>query len=282
MIIFSRLMKSKVALAAPESKDTDETLKDRYEGVVHHVSCATVQLCRSAFSRRFFLCRGALVVTLLCASALMPFDVALAVPVNVGDAASAATAYHNSGAYEREFTSVIQEASEWVRLRAAHVSRPALVLDIDETSLSNWPEMAANQFAYFREGRCDTLPKGPCGVEAWEQGAKAEAFASTLALYTMAKQQSVAVFFVTGRYEHERSETAHNLEAAGYRNWAGLVLRPDGSYTPSASDYKSAARQKIEQDGYHIIANIGDQPSDLVGGHAERGFLLPNPFYRVP
>jgi hypothetical protein len=30
-----------------------------------------------------------------------------------------------------------------------------------------------------------------------------------------------------------------------------------------------------------IIANIGDQPSDLFGGHAEKMFLLPNPFYRV-
>ncbi|WP_264815995.1 hypothetical protein [Acidomonas methanolica] len=30
------------------------------------------------------------------------------------------------------------------------------------------------------------------------------------------------------------------------------------------------------------MANIGDQPSDLAGGHAVRGFLLPNPFYRVP
>jgi hypothetical protein len=31
-----------------------------------------------------------------------------------------------------------------------------------------------------------------------------------------------------------------------------------------------------------IIANMGDQPSDLLGGHAEKKFLLPDPFYRVP
>jgi hypothetical protein len=29
---------------------------------------------------------------------------------------------------------------------------------------------------------------------------------------------------------------------------------------------------------YTIIANIGDQPSDLAGGFAERVFLLPDPF----
>ncbi|BAT19990.1 HAD family acid phosphatase [Asaia bogorensis] len=205
-----------------------------------------------------------------------------AAPANVGDAEIAATAYHDSGAYDREFAAVIEEASEWVRLRAAHVSKPAIVLDIDETSLSNWPEIQANHFAYFHDGQCDVLPKGPCGVMAWEMSAKAQAFPSTLALYRMAQQHDVSVFFVTGRSENERADTAHNLETAGYKGWSGLVLRPEGSHTPSASDYKAAARSEIEQKGYHIIANIGDQPSDLAGGHADRGFLLPNPFYRVP
>jgi hypothetical protein len=40
-------------------------------------------------------------------------------------------------------------------------------------------------------------------------------------------------------------------------------------------------RAEIAGAGFSIIANIGDQPSDLFGGHAEKMFLLPNPFYRV-
>jgi hypothetical protein len=43
--------------------------------------------------------------------------------------------------------------------------------------------------------------------------------------------------------------------------------------------FKIDTRRKLEQDGYVIIANIGDQNSDLVGGYAERFFKLPNPFY---
>jgi hypothetical protein len=39
---------------------------------------------------------------------------------------------------------------------------------------------------------------------------------------------------------------------------------------------------EIERLGYTIIANIGGQPSDLLGDHAEKKFLLANPFYRVP
>ena len=27
--------------------------------------------------------------------------------------------------------------------------------------------------------------------------------------------------------------------------------------------------------------NLGDQTSDLVGGHAEQGFQMPNPFYYI-
>ena len=33
--------------------------------------------------------------------------------------------------------------------------------------------------------------------------------------------------------------------------------------------------------GYRIIANVGDQESDLTGGGADRSFKLPNPFYFI-
>jgi hypothetical protein len=59
-------------------------------------------------------------------------------------------------------------------------------------------------------------------------------------------------------------------------------MRPIGMKTNSAADFKAPERAKIAAKGYTIIANVGDQPSDLAGGYAERTFLLPNPFYRVP
>ena len=66
--------------------------------------------------------------------------------------------------------------------------------------------------------------------------------------------------------------------------WCGtaLVLRPEGPPTPSVVDYKSSERAKIAAKGFTIIANVGDQPSDLAGGYAERTFLVSNPFYRIP
>ena len=73
-----------------------------------------------------------------------------------------------------------------------------------------------------------------------------------------------------------------NLRAAGYAGYARLFMVPDGAHFASAADFKAPIRAEIERQGYTIIANMGDQPSDLKGGHAERAFLLPNPFYRVP
>ena len=34
--------------------------------------------------------------------------------------------------------------------------------------------------------------------------------------------------------------------------------------------------------GFTILVNVGDQDSDLAGGHAVRPFKLPNPMYYIP
>ena len=75
--------------------------------------------------------------------------------------------------------------------------------------------------------------------------------------------------------------TIENLEREGYGGWAGLALKPAGS-TLTTVAYKSGARAATEQQGYRIVANIGDQYSDLAGGHADRAFKVPNPFYFLP
>ena len=89
------------------------------------------------------------------------------------------------------------------------------------------------------------------------------------------------MFFITGRPEAQRAVTADNLDKQGFHNWNGLTLKPAGS-TLTTVAYKSGARAAIEQQGFHIIANVGDQYSDLAGDHADRAFKMPNPFYFLP
>lgn len=202
-------------------------------------------------------------------------------PPNLGELKQQLLSYRGSGAYERDLAAVAAQAEYYVKSRAGNVPHPALVLDIDETSLSNWPQMRANDFGYIAGGPCN-LPKGPCGTRAWETSGRAAVIGPTLKLFNAARAAGVSVFFITGRDNSERKATEANLRRAGYRGWTALIMRPTGTSTKSAADYKAPERAKIEARGITIIANVGDQPSDLDGGHAERGFLLPNPFYRIP
>jgi len=201
---------------------------------------------------------------------------------NLSDIKNHLIEYKNSGAYESDIKAVTHEARLYIEIQAHQVPRPALVLDIDETSLSNWPALQANDFGWITEGPCKNLPQGPCGFKAWQALSKDEAIAPTLGLFKAAKAHGVAIFFITGRDESLRKATEKNLHDVGYDSWQELIMRPKGTTTPSATDYKTPARAKIEAEGYTIIANVGDQPSDLAGGHAERTYLVPDPFYRIP
>ena len=46
--------------------------------------------------------------------------------------------------------------------------------------------------------------------------------------------------------------------------------------------YKSGTRAYIESQGYEIVADLGDQFSDLQGGFADKTFKMPNPNYYLP
>jgi acid phosphatase len=78
------------------------------------------------------------------------------------DTQSGIDRYVSSGQYEREFAAVVQSARDYLEKRAKVVTKPAIVLDIDETSLSNWPAYRANGWSRITGGPCD-LERGPCG-----------------------------------------------------------------------------------------------------------------------
>jgi len=202
-----------------------------------------------------------------------------AVP-NLAEAKRQVSEYVDSGRYEADIAAVAEQARTFLEARAERSGKLAIVVDIDETALSNLPSIRANDYGFIIAGPCD-LPRGPCGLFTWIGMARAEPIKPVLALVRLARERGVAVFFLTGRPERLRAATEANLRAAGYE-WTGLLLKPDDLTTKSAADFKAPERKKLQDQGYTVIVNIGDQMSDLDGGFAERTYKLPNPFYFIP
>ena len=179
------------------------------------------------------------------------------------------------GCYAKELDHQAQAATDFLDRRAAHKGaqeKLALVLDIDETALSNYKQMAAQDYGYV-----------PSAFDAWEDSAQATAIPGTLRLYQEAQRLGVTVFFITGRGEAHRAATEQNLKSQGYTNYAGLALRSPAQSKEATIEYKSNARKTIADAGYRIILNVGDQFSDLKGSPAaELSVKLPNPFYYIP
>ncbi len=203
-------------------------------------------------------------------------------PANIGDLKTEAIAYYDSGAYLTDLQLAAAPAVSWIDEEAPRVTRPAVVFDIDETALSNWDAIRADDFGRIIDGPCTELPKRPCGWNAWDLRSQSAAIPPTMDVFDAARRNNAAAFFITGRPESQRGATARNLESTGYTGYADLIMEPVGAQYNSATDFKAPQRARIEEQGYTIIANIGDQPSDLDGGFSERTYLLPNPFYRIP
>ena len=203
-------------------------------------------------------------------------------PANIGDLKTEATAYYESGAYLTDLQLATAPAVAWIDEEAPRTDRPAVVFDVDETALSNWEAIRANDFGRFIDGSCTELPHGPCGWLAWDLSARSTVIGPTMDVFNAARGRGAAVFFITGRDESQRAATERNLAAVGYTGYTRLIMEPVGAQFASAADFKAPQRAALEGEGYTIIANLGDQPSDLDGGFAERTYLLPNPFYRIP
>jgi hypothetical protein len=199
---------------------------------------------------------------------------------NLYDAQRLVDEYIRTGRYEEDVASVIAGARDWLEERAKTAVKPAIVLDIDETSLSNWPAYRVNGWARIANGPCD-LQQGPCGLRAWQALGQSKAIPPTLSLAKRARELGVAVFFISGRPPELREATERNLKDQGYE-WTSVIVQPAGVTFASAVDFKAPERRKITEQGYTIILSLGDQESDLIGGYAERTFKLPNPVYYLP
>ena len=178
------------------------------------------------------------------------------------------------GCYAKDLDRQADRAIAFLRIRAAN-RRPeeklALVLDIDETTLSNYQQLLKTDFGYNKDA-----------FTAWVLSAQAPVIPGTLHLYQEAHRLGVSVFFLTGRPEAQRAASEENLRSQGFDNWQ-LIMRSPAQASATATAYKSAARATLQEQGYKMVLNVGDQWSDLKGKpEAEYSVKYPDPFYFLP
>jgi predicted secreted acid phosphatase len=201
--------------------------------------------------------------------------------------------------YAKEASAVAADAKRALLHPHHDTTGKAIVLDVDDTTLLTWNYEIASNFAF-----------NPTTNATFVTGQQFSAVPGMVDLVTAAKQAGYAIFYLTGRPAAQEPDTLGNLTVdgkgidAGYPAPTALPNGEDGLFTkPAVADYpdylkdacaadtngacttvhyKSATRAHIESLGYEIVANFGDQFSDLEGGHADHTFKLPNPNYFLP
>ncbi|CAN6191447.1 unnamed protein product [Urochloa humidicola] len=187
--------------------------------------------------------------------------------------------YVTGVAYRSDLELVARESAAYARTAAPQLrggdGRDAWVFDIDETLLSNLPYYADHGFGLelFDHQKFDR----------WVERGEAIAIPSSLKLYNEVRELGFKTFLLTGRNEGHLGVTAENLKKQGFLDWDKLVLRAAVDRKKTATVYKSEKRKEMEEEGYRILGNSGDQWSDLLGSSmSARSFKLPNPMYYIP
>jgi HAD superfamily, subfamily IIIB (Acid phosphatase) len=189
-----------------------------------------------------------------------------------------------SGAYANEMAGVEADAATYLDKAAKHDKQfsgtPAVLFDIDDTTLNTYSYEIYSNFVF-----------NPATNAAFVNNAVFPATPGMPALVSHARDDGYTVFFLTGRPEAQRPGTVTNLANAGYgtEDKDHLFLKDNtapwlASCAPTCSttQYKSLTREHIESLGFDIVANFGDQFSDLNGGFADQTFKIPNPMYFLP
>ncbi|MEU6280653.1 HAD family acid phosphatase [Streptomyces sp. NPDC047028] len=193
--------------------------------------------------------------------------------------------------YAKDLADIDRAAERYIdkAARKAHHrgEKPAVVFDIDDTLLLSLDYEKRYNYTY-----------NPVTWNDYVNRADRPAVFGSPELVRYARSKGVAVFYNSGLSEAQRAGAVENLKKIGadVNLDAGHMFLKDKDHPPAylagcatpgtwnctTVQFKSGTRKHIEHDlGYEIIANFGDQYSDLDGGHADRTYKLPNPTYFV-
>jgi predicted secreted acid phosphatase len=147
----------------------------------------------------------------------------------------------------------------------------AIVSDIDDTVLGSYDVLEKISYGFY--------------MPYFEEAIHKADFPAIKPMYDVmkfAKKNNITVFYVTGRKKVFQEPTEKNLKEQGFDYFETVFYKPADYREKSVVSYKSGVRKQIEAQGYEVVLSIGDQQSDLSGGHAVSTVKLPNYMYFIP
>src|SRR3954447_18582184 len=210
------------------------------------------------------------------------------VPNNIDGGDSVLHFPSSTSAYANEMGGIVDQAKQYLAkpkpkgVYDTKKATKAVLFDVDDTLLNTYNYEIYSNFVY-----------NPTTNAAFVNAAVFPAVPHMVELEQYAESKGYTVFFLTGRPITQHDGTVANLVNAGYDvTDANLYLKDKTGVTepwllscaPTCTtiQYKSLTRAHIQSLGYDIVANFGDQYSDLSGGYANRTFKVPNPMYYLP
>lgn len=148
--------------------------------------------------------------------------------------------------------------------------RAMVVFDVDETLLNSYSYSIAQDPQFTFNPTTWTAYVDTCGYAPIPQ---------TRDLFNRIKGLGVRIALVSSGSRDTKAAMVECLNSKGIEGWDRYIMRGDKASDLSAGEYKALAREGLKQDGFTIVASIGDQVSDMSYGHLKRGFLMPNTMY---
>jgi predicted secreted acid phosphatase len=206
--------------------------------------------------------------------------------------------FSQTSAYASEIAGIVSDAEKYLNNPPGSGNgkkfsgTKAILFDIDDTTLNTYSYEIYSNFVFN-----PTTNAAFVNACLTATGCVFPAVPGMVGLEKYAESQGYKVFFLTGRpgaaSNSQLPGTLANLTAAGYdvdpdnvflKDLSAPWLASCATSTPTCTttQYKSLTRQHIESMGNDIVANFGDQFSDLNGGFADQTFKIPNPMYFLP
>lgn len=213
--------------------------------------------------------------TVLVAAALAASPVSLAsaaTPASLADFygdPGTGVASTTSSPYVTAMTRIVERELPGIERLCRSRADAAVVFDADDTTLLTYGLEVEMGFTLDRAIKND-----------WIRNNRFPAVPGMVKLVRAAQASGCRTYVITGRRGTTAAVTAANLAAAGYPRFTKVFTRTCATCGTSA--FKSGTRAHIERAGFDIVANVGDQVSDFVGGHSGHRVKVPNPMYTIP